>query len=141
MSTERGFAGTVLVVLAALLIAVLGGLSLELWRVVHEHGRLSSLAEGAALSGATAIDVDLLYAGTEEPLLDPREATARACAYLEHHGEIPCGRYAEVTIVGGGIDVIVRSDLDLTLLRLVEPIGSAPITVAGHASATVLRSG
>ena len=52
-------------VTAALVLLVLGGISLELWRVVDEHRRLSGLAEGAALSGATAIDVEALYNGVE----------------------------------------------------------------------------
>ena len=59
---------------AAVVTLVLAGIGVELWRVVEEHRRLSGLAEGAALSGATAVDLALLYAGIEDPLLDDLEA-------------------------------------------------------------------
>jgi hypothetical protein len=128
------------VVTAALVLLVLGGISLELWRVVDEHRRLSGLAEGAALSGATAVDVEALYGGAEEPLLDPAEAAVRACGYLDYHSDITCGEDAQVDIAGGGIEVVVRSQIDLTLLRLVEPGGSSPIEIVVRASANVFRS-
>jgi hypothetical protein len=137
---EGGLAGPALVVTAALVLLVLGGISLELWRVVDEHRRLSGLAEGAALSGATAIDVEALYNGVEAPLLDPAEAAVRACGYLDYHGDLTCGEDAEVDIGGGGIEVVVRSQLDLTLLRLVEPSGSGPIGIVVRASAHAFRS-
>jgi len=140
LTREAGLAGPALVVVAAVVLLVLSGISLELWRVVDEHRRLAGLAEGAALAAATAIDVEAVYAGIEEPLLDPVEATIRACRYLDDHGDLACGEAAEIDVAGGGIDLVVRSQLDLTLLRLVEPGGSPPIEIVVRATARAFRS-
>jgi hypothetical protein len=127
--------------MASLVVVLLAGISLELWRVVDEHRRLSGLAEGAALSGATALDVEALYAGEDVLRLDPTEATLRACNYVEAHAAMSCPEDADIEISGASIKVVVHSRVDLTLLRLVEPFGSEPINVAAQATATAMRSG
>lgn len=139
MTREAGFAALGLVLVAAVVTLVLAGIGVELWRVVEEHRRLSGLAEGAALSGATAVDLASLYAGMEDPLLDDLEAEQRACDYLSRYGGIACPSQAQVVVSGATIEVVVTGNLDLTLLRVVQP-GATPIVVSASGVATAFRS-
>jgi hypothetical protein len=140
MTREAGFAGLGLVLAAALVTLVLAGIGVELWRVVSEHRRLSGLAEGAALSGATAVDLASLYAGIEDPLLDALEAERRACDYLSRYGGLVCATQAQVVVDRATIEVVVTGRLELTLLRLVAS-RATPIEVSASGFATALRSG
>ena len=84
---EAGFSAPVMVMFVAILVLLVGGISVDLWRVVAEHRRITTLVDGAAIAGATAVDEEQLY--TEPglaPQLDEAEAVGRVCDYLARNG-------------------------------------------------------
>lgn len=142
MRGAAGVAAPVLIVAAALTVMVLGGMSLDLWRVVAEHQRLVGVSEGAALAGATALDTEALYRNEKEPLLDAEMAYGRACAYIATHGGPLCKQPGvSITIDESVISVELQSGVHLTLLRLAQLTSPEPVEVAVRSTATALRSG
>ena len=139
MKSDTGVAAPVLLAVFALVALVVCGIGLELWRVVDTHQRLQGLAEGAALSGASALDVEALYAGASEPLVDADEATTRACSYLASHGAPDCGSGSAVSAEGTGVEVTIDDEVPLTLLRLVDP-GDGTVSIRARAVAHAHRS-
>src|SRR5882672_9003326 len=63
-----------------LLLLVLGGVSLDLWRVFSERQALAGLADSAALAGAGGLDLDAARRGLVR--LDAADATGRAQASI-----------------------------------------------------------
>ena len=141
MREPDGVAAPILIVVTALLVLVVGGIGVDLGRVVAEQQRLVGLSEGAALAGATAVDVESLYQGDPEPVLDPVAAYQRACNYLMTHAAMSCNQPdASITVTQATIEVALQTDVELTLLRLVQPTPPQPIAVTATSTATALRS-
>jgi hypothetical protein len=131
--------------MVAMMLLIIGGLSVDLWRVLAEHRDVAGLVDGAATAGATGVDTEAIRADPEAPiLLEPGEARLRACEYLEHHGGLAPNCVAPgvgVSIVGDSITVRMERDVDLTLLRIVQALSGdlAPIRVGAEATAAALR--
>ncbi|HMC08096.1 MAG TPA: pilus assembly protein TadG-related protein, partial [Actinomycetota bacterium] len=64
-----------------LLLLVLGGVSLDLWRAFSQRQALAGLADAAALAGASGIDRAAARRGVIR--LDPAEATSLANRSIE----------------------------------------------------------
>lgn len=143
--SEGGFSTPVMVLFVALLVLLLGGVSVDLWRVVAEHREIATLVDGAAIAGATAVDEELLY--TEpgvEPQLDEAEAVFRVCDYLARNGvELSCPGQVDVVVGIDDITVTFERDVDVTLLRLLTLAGGStdPIAVGSTSTAVLQRSG
>ena len=120
VSGEGGFSTPVIVLFVAILVLLLGGVSVDLWRVVAEHREITTLVDGAAIAGATAVDEELLYTEPElAPQLDEVEAVFRVCDYLARNGvELSCPGQVEVVVGIADISVTFERDVDVTLLRL-----------------------
>ena len=140
---EGGFSTPIFVVFIGLLVLLLGGISVDLWRVVAEHRKVTGLVDGAAIAGATAVDEDRLYANPDlEPWLDEAAAVDRACDSLARNGvELACP--GEVSIDVGTVDITVAFDRDVevTLLRLLSLAGGStdPISVGSTSTAVIQR--
>ena len=145
MRDEGGFSTPVFVVLVALLVLLLGGISVDLWRVVAEHRKLAGLVDGAAIAGATAIDERRLYETPGlDPVLDAEIAVARVCDYLARSGvEQPCPESVTVVVGATDVSVTVEREVDVTLLRLLTLAGgdTEPIAVGATGVAVARRSG
>lgn len=142
---EGGFSAPVLVLMVAMMLLIIGGLSVDLWRVLAEHREVAGLVDGAATAGATGVDTESIRVDPLAPIrLDPAEARLRACGYMEHHGGLPpgcAGPTVGVSIVDDSITVRLERDVDLTLLRLVQALSgdTSPVRVGAESTAIALR--
>jgi hypothetical protein len=133
-----------MVLLLAMMVLFLGGISVDLWRVLSDHREVAGIVDGAAIAGATAIDADALYADLPARL-DASLARERVCSYLAEHAGVPAGQCpgpdVEVGIATDTVFVRYRRDVPLTLLRAVSVFGgdADPIRVSAEAEVTLLR--
>jgi Flp pilus assembly protein TadG len=122
---ERGavlVAGLLLVL--ALLIVI--GAAVDVGRAFIERRELVSLADGAALSGRQALDLDALHTG--QLILDPSQAQATALAVLASEPELQ----AQASASPASVSVQVERKIPTVLLRLV---GLPSLTVKAQATA------
>lgn len=83
MSTERGVAGAALLVVVAVVVVAIGGVAVDLWRVLEAQRRLSGQVDAAATAAASAVAETSLRSGLEmTPTLDAGAAVDRACEML-----------------------------------------------------------
>lgn len=141
---EGGFSAPIMVLIMAMMVMVIGGISVDLWRIIADHRELTGLVDGAAIAGATAVDVEAFEADpTADPILDPAEATARVCQYMNDHAGVTSCPSATLTVDFPtdltGIEVGYQRDVELTLLRVVEVGGADPVAVYAEAFVELQR--
>ncbi len=125
-------AGLVLVVLAV------GGLSVDLWHVFAERRAVAGVAESVITAAASGLDEGALRSGAP-PRLDPVRARGLAEANLAAQSRQP---EVDLTVApdGSAVTVIARSQVELTLLRLL--VGDAePLEIRVQAVSEPLRRG
>ncbi len=113
---RRDQRGTVTLYVLGLCVAVLflGGLSVDLWRVVAVRRDLATMADGAAAAAADGIDEASLRAG--DLVLDPDRTSLLAREQLA--GQSDAGIIDDVAIEtrDGVVTVTLRSTVSFTLL-------------------------
>jgi Flp pilus assembly protein TadG len=130
---DRGFL-TIWMLGLCLLLLVLGGVSLDLWRVFSERQALAGVVDSASLAGAAGLNLDAARRGFVQ--LDPAAADARARASID--GQVDKGSLvrSSVQIVVGQdrseVTVTADGQVHLTLLRLL--LGDRPVSL--HVSST-----
>jgi Flp pilus assembly protein TadG len=130
MNRERGSI-TIWVLGLVLLVLALGGLSIDLWRGVVARKAVAAVADAAAVAGASGIDEMVWRAG--DLALDPPRAKALAeRVILSEPGATELRWRIDVT--SSDITVTVERDVDLTLLRIMDPSGG-PLVVRVSATA------
>src|SRR5262249_61898940 len=95
-----------------LMLLLLGGISLALWRAFSERRSLAAAADAAAVAGASALD-EAAYRGSGAVRLVPADARRRALASLADQLDRRALRDTRVEatedggtgVVGGGGDV------------------------------------
>ena len=132
-TNDRGFL-TIWLLGLCLLLLVLGGVSLDLWRVFSERQALAGLADSASLAGAAGLDLDASRRGLV--VLDPSDAAGRARASIasqEDKGSLVVSS-VKIVVVQNPSEVTVSAagQVHLTLLRLL--LGDRPVTL--HVSST-----
>ena len=125
LQDERG-AVLVAGLLLALSLLIVIGAAVDIGRAFIERRELVSLADGAALSGSQAIDLNALHAG--QLVLDPSEAQATALAVLASEPELQ----AQASASPASVSVQVEREIPTILLRLV---GLPSLTVKAQAFA------
>jgi Flp pilus assembly protein TadG len=115
-----------------MMLLLLGGISLDLWRAFSERRSLAAAADAAAVAGATALDTDA-YRATGTVQLVPAEAEQRALASLRDQLDQRSMRDVRVTADTTTVTVEVHGDVTFTLLQLADPGGNLPITVTASA--------
>jgi Flp pilus assembly protein TadG len=125
MQDERG-AVLVAGLLLALALLIVIGAAVDIGRAFIERRELVSVADGAALSGSQALDLDALHAG--QLVLDPSEAQATALGVLTTEPELRARADASPALVS----VEVEREIPTVLLRLV---GLSSLTVRAQATA------
>lgn len=120
--------GAVLVagLLLTLAVLIVIGAAVDIGRAFIERRELVSLADGAALSGSQALDLEALHAG--QLTLDSGEAQATALAVLAAQPELR----AQASANPASVSVEVEREIPTVLLRLV---GLRTLTVKAQATA------
>ena len=122
---ERGavLIGGLLLALSLLLVI---GAAVDIGRAFIDRRELVSVADGAALSGSQAIDLEELHAG--RLALDPGEARATALAVLAGEPKLR----ARASASAASVSVEVEREIPTVLLRLV---GLPTLTMRAEATA------
>jgi len=115
----------------------IGGISLDAWRAFNDRRELSAIADGAAVAGASEIDLEQFKRGGTPPVivLDGAKAKSRASDYIDfaagQSGVKITSR--EVQVTDNAVIVTLHSDLELTLAALLVPNESIDVAVRGVA--------
>jgi Flp pilus assembly protein TadG len=115
-----------------LMLFLLGGISLDLWRAFSERRSLAATADAAAVAGASALD-EAAYRSTGAVRLVPADAQRRARASLADQLDGRALRDARVEATEETVMVTVGGSVDFSLLQIVAPGDEFAITV--HATA------
>jgi Flp pilus assembly protein TadG len=120
--------GAVLVagLLLSLALLIVIGTAVDIGRAFIDRRELVSIADGAALSGSQALDVEQLHAG--QLALDPSEARAIALAVLASEPELR----AQASASAASVSVEIEREIPTVLLRVV---GLPTLTVRAQATA------
>ncbi len=136
--TERGFAGPVVIVVAALVVMALGGISVDLWRVVDAHEELAAAADAAATAAAASADEESLRR-RRRAVIDPERAIERACEVLTGVGLV-CSD-AQIDVDERQVTVRVRRRVRLAFVGALRggASGAPEFEVAASARAALFR--
>ena len=109
-------------------VLFLGGLSVDLWRVMSDRRELAAVADSAAAAAASALDVDHWRLSGEIRLLDD-DARELARRVVAQHGVaadllLPVG----VVVAGDTVQVTLTREVEVTLLRILS-VGEDPLVV------------
>jgi Flp pilus assembly protein TadG len=115
-----------------LMLFLLGGISLDLWRAFSERRSLAATADAAAVAGASALD-EAAYRTSGAVRLDPGDAQRRAQASLAEQLDRRALRDARVIASEGEVTVTVGGSVDFSLLQIVAPGDEFDITVRATA--------
>jgi len=136
VNQERGSI-TIWVLGLVLLVLALGGLSIDLWRGVVVRKSVAAVADAAAVAGASGID-ETAWRG-DELALDPARARALAERLILAEPDAVALRW-RIDVTPDDITVTIERDVDLTLLRIMDPSGG-PLVVRVSATARPQVSG
>ncbi len=110
----------------------LGGISVDLWRVMGERSELAVIADSAAVAGANGVDVEWFRATGEVRLLEPL-ARDLALSILSQEDVVVVG----LTVQNDQMVVQIRREVAFSLLNILtagqDP--SVTIDVVGRATA------
>jgi len=137
-AARRGERGTITLWILGLclMMFLLGGISLDLWRSFSERRALAATADAAALAGASAIDEDR-YRQSGDLVLVPALAEELARASVSRQLDTRSLRAVEVEATADVVTVVARGRVGLTLLNLLD---TADLEVRVTATATPRRS-
>lgn len=125
MTDDRGSVTIWMLGLVLILLGV-GGLVLDLWRILDAKHEVELLADAAASAGAGMLDADR-YRSDGVVELDEVAARARAMAVLPADtGTV------SISTSAGSIEVLIEERVDVSLLSLLLP-AEEPVVVRGRA--------
>jgi len=127
---ERGTT-TLWVLGLCMIVLFLGGLSLDLWRVITVRRSLVAMADAGATAGADGLDPKALR--RNEIALDPVIARADAESALRAQSGWPTVEAADVAVTPGQVTVTLQAHVSFTLLGIF--VHGDPVTVRAAASA------
>ncbi len=129
---RRARVGQALPLAALLLVAVLlvVGLAIDAGQVLLARRSLQAIVDSGAHAGAQQVDV-AYFRTTQQVRLDRAAATAAATAVLQEEAVAE----AEVMVEAEGVEVLARTHVPVTLMRL---SGRVPERLAIEASAVVV---
>ena len=112
-------------------VLFLGGLSLDLWRVIAVRRSIVAMADTGATAGANGIDTPALRQGVLR--IDPALARSRAEQTLRQQSGWPDVDAADIDVVGNTVTVTLQTHVEFTLLGIF--VHGDPVTVRASASA------
>jgi uncharacterized membrane protein len=118
--------GTIVIWLLGLCVVLLcmGGVSLDLWRVLSERRALAGVADAASIAGATGVD-EAAFRSTGAVRLDVGLAEQRARASLLGQADVGPLTGAGITATPEAVTVVLTGSVPLTLLRVLVPDAGA----------------
>jgi Flp pilus assembly protein TadG len=114
------------------MLFLLGGISLDLWRAFSERRSLAATADAAAVAGASALD-ESAYRSSGAIRLAPTDAQRRAQASLAEQLDRRALRDARVVASEAEVTVVIAGSVDFSLLQIVAPDDEFAITVRATA--------
>jgi len=111
-----------------LMLFLLGGISLDLWRAFSERRALAAAADAAALAGASALD-EGAYRRSGAVQLLPADAERLAAASLARQLDRRALTGSTVRATDQVVVVEVTGEVDFSLLQVLSPGDSFGITV------------
>ena len=132
-SPTRDQGGTVTLWVLGLCVAVmfLGGLSVDLWRVVAVRRDLATMADGAAAAAADGVDEASLRAGTAR--LDPDLARRLVAGHLAEQSDYGSIDDADIVVSDSRVTVTLRAGVPFSLLGVFLGDGTFTVTVVAEA--------
>jgi Flp pilus assembly protein TadG len=129
--------GSLTIWMLGLCVAVLflGGIGLDLWRVIEARRSLSVTADAAATAGANGLDETALRRG--DTTLDRRRAEQLAADQLARSGDASRVESATVVATAESVRVDVVGEVRLSLLGIF--VLGEPVEVHAHAEARPRR--
>lgn len=112
----------------AIAVLFLGGLSVDLWRVMSERRELAAVADSAAAAGASALDVDHWRNAGEIRLVADGAADLAGRVIAQHNVATELSEPFGVSVSGDSVQITLTREVDLTLLRILM-LGDDPLTV------------
>ncbi len=134
MSDDRGSV-TIWMLGLVLVMLGIGGLVLDLWRVLDAKHRAELLADASAVAGAAMLD-DVRYRLDGAVVLDEELARTRARALLATESWVDGSR---IVTSPDAIEVIVEDRVELSLLQLLLPSEEAVVVRGRALGSPVLR--
>lgn len=118
VTRRRDERGTLTLYVLGLCVAVLflGGLSLDLWRVIAVRRDLATMADAAAAAGADGLDEDALRTGVIR--LDAERARRLARDNLAAQSDAGIVEGATIDVRDASMSVTLQSEVRFTLLRV-----------------------
>lgn len=116
----------------------LGGISLDLWRVLSERRALAGLVDAAAIAGASGID-EGHFRATGQLQLAPRRAEALAAANLAAQADNRSLTAWSATASTEQVTVTAAGAVEFTLLKALLP-DTGPLAIEVTATAPPRRS-
>jgi Flp pilus assembly protein TadG len=115
-----------------LMLFLLGGISLDLWRAFSERRSLAATADAAAVAGASALD-EAAYRSSGAVRLVPADARRRAQASLADQLDRRALRDARVEATEDEVTVVVGGSVAFSLLQIAAPGDEFAISVRATA--------
>lgn len=115
-----------------LMLLFAGGLALDLWRVLSQHGTLAGIAYKSAVAGAAQVVESDLY--RNRVVLDPDLAEEAARRFAEDQPDWDDSMNLSPEASESEIVVELTETVPLTLMRMFAPAGGIPVTVTARAS-------
>ncbi|MEA1903047.1 MAG: pilus assembly protein TadG-related protein [Actinomycetota bacterium] len=116
----------------SMLLLLFGGLSLDYWRGLAMQRELASIADSAALAGASGIDEEH-YRATGEVVLDVTRSRQLAMLSVDTQDVSPTS--ISVSVTPGSVSVTVENTVELLLLGVFID-DDEPLLVRGSATAS-----
>jgi uncharacterized membrane protein len=126
----RGDDGTLTIWMLGLclMLLLLGGIGLDLWRAFSERRALAAAADAAAIAGASALD-EAAYRSQGAVQLAPGAAERHAAESLAEQVDRRALRGSTIRADGEAVYVEVSGSVDFSLLQLLSPGDTFEITV------------
>lgn len=117
MSGERGVSMVFWLLSMCMVVLMLAGICIDMWRLVAAERALATAVDAAAAAGANGLDEDAYRAdGTVQ--LDPARAEALAADALNAQPEAATITAADISATTERVTVLAETTVGLTLTRL-----------------------
>jgi uncharacterized membrane protein len=133
---EQGQAAVLLIGVLALAVAFVG-VAVDGARLFTARRDLSSVADSAALAGASAIDEKVYRASMGRDIRIDEQGAREAALSVVAGAGLPAGAEVDVIVDGNGVDVRLTRPVATTFLRVV---GLAEERIGAHARAVPRRN-
>lgn len=135
MNGERGSV-TLWMVGLVMVVLVVGGIAIDLWRGLIAYQHLSSLVDSVAVAAGSGID-ESVWRLEGRLVLDPERVQSRVSEAITAQTGLPVAYDVDIPADRSEATVRAWTSVDLTLLRLVS---AGPLEVSARATVTPLLS-